>query len=599
MVPVYYTARCIAWVTRNRILIRGSHPLAQTIADILSPDTYEKIQRFSRIPAGMAVNAGTTSSFSSAPKREEVPMPKNSTQYHYETEGDGPDGTKIFRLSDGTRIVTSPLNDIKRSRCGGIDVHKNILMAAACITDKDSLAATFYVKKFSTANEDIRKMSQWFSNYGVADVCMESTGKYWIPVFDILEQKKLAPTLTHPKYVKPVRGKKTDFQDAMNIANLFRLDAVRASFIPPSDIRDLRELCRYRLKLTYMRTAEKNRYQNSMTISKVRLDSVFKDPFGKSASSIMSYLISTPKEEVDDNTILSFVDKHTKASPQEILDSIHGYEFIGVQRDKLEIIGEHLDEINKHIDEVDEKLEYYRQKYKDIIRRLVAMPGISMESALYILGEIGTDMSVWRDDKALSSWSGLSTACNESARKKKTTKIGKGGHYLKPLLVQCALAAIKSTKKQPYFYLKYNTIKKRRGHKKAIIAIARKMLVAIYHMIKEGKEFQPIDYEQVVTRKHSKELNSKKVIEFLREQGVDDETIRKVEEQCSQAVSENTDAEPTADNKNKKNTQQKKQSKSGTETTPTEQKPAKRRGRPPKSRQTKDQPLDQPVDATA
>ena len=523
-----------------------------------------------------------------------MPVFKNGKQQSFNVEGTFPDGTTIVKMTDGTRVVTSASNNIKRPLCGGIDVHKNILMAAACVTDKDSLSATFYVKEFSSTNDDIRKMADWFAGYGIVDVCMESTGKYWIPVFDILEQKGLKPVLTHPKYVKQVKGNKTDFRDAMNIANLFRMDVVVASFIPPSDIRDLRELCRYRLKLTYMRTAEKNRYQNSMTVSRLRIDSVFKDPFGKSASSIMSYLLLTPGDEVDDSKILSFVDARTKASPQEILDSIHGYEFLGVQRDKLEIISGHLDEINEHIAAIDEKLGYYRQKYAGIIQRLVAIPGISMESALYILGEIGADMSVWRDDKALASWAGLSPACNESARKKKSTKIGNGGHYIKPLLVQCALAAIKSTKKQPYFYSKYNSIQKRRGHKKAIIAIARKMLVAIYHMIKDGKEFQPIDYEQVVTPKPFNELNPQKVIEFLREQGVDADTIRLVEKQCAHDTANQKGASSAAVNKEQK----KKQPKANTEGTATEQKPAKRRGRPPKSPQTT-RPLDQSADATA
>lgn len=309
----------------------------------------------------------------------------------------------------------------------------------------------------------------------------------------------------------------------------------------------------------------------------------------------MSYLLHTPDNEVDDDKILSFVDAHTKASPKEILDSIHGYEFIGVQRDKLDIIGAHIDEINRHIHEIDEKLSYYRQKHAGIIQRLTAIPGISVGSALYILGEIGTDMSVWRDDRAISSWAGLSPSCNESARKKKSTRVGNGGHYLKPLLVQCALAAIKSTKKHPYFYHKYSTIQRRRGHKKAIIAIARKMLVSIYHMIKEGKEFQPIDYEQVVTREHSKELNPQKVIEFLREQGVDADTIRMVEKQCSRADSGKLAAISPSDGESQK----KKQPNPDTESTPTEQKPAKRRGRPPKSRQTKVQSPNQPADATA
>lgn len=186
-------------------------------------------------------------------------------------------------LDDGTRVVTSPVTDIKRPVCAGIDVHKSVLMAAICVTNKETLSAVFYVRQFTSANSDIRRMAEWFASYGVVDVCMESTGKYWIPVYDILEQNGLKPILTHPKYVKQAKGRKTGFRDAIHIANLFRMDLVVASFIPPADIRDLRELCRYRLKLTYIRTSEKNRFQNSMTISKIRLDSVFTDPFGKSA----------------------------------------------------------------------------------------------------------------------------------------------------------------------------------------------------------------------------------------------------------------------------------------------------------------------------
>lgn len=506
------------------------------------------------------------------------------------------DALKKLTLDDGTRVVSSPQTDIKRPICAGIDVHKSILMAAVCITDKETLKAIFYVRQFTTANSDIRRMAEWLLGYGVQDVCMESTGKYWIPVYDILEQNGLQPTLTHPKYVKQAKGHKTDFRDAIHIANLFRMDLVVASFIPPADIRDLRELCRYRLKLTYIRTSEKNRFQNSMTISKIRLDSVFTDPFGKSASDIMSYLIFTDPEKINDNEILSLVRKGCKASPEEILDSIHGYEFLGVQRDKLQIISLHLEDINKCIAIIDQKLQYFRLKYNKIIRHLTTMVGVSVESALYILGEIGADMSVWRDSASLSSWAGLSPANNASAHKIKSTKIGKGGHYLKPLLVQCALAAVKSTKKHPYFYNKYNSLKKRRGHKKAIIAIARKMLVSIYHMIKEDKDFQPIDYDKVVNRKQStKELNLKNIIEFLGERGVDADTIRIVEKQCSQETAGQKAATADTDKKGHK----KKQPKTNTETAAKEQKTAKRRGGPRKSRQTKAQPLDQLTVTTA
>lgn len=448
---------------------------------------------------------------------------------------------KNLVMEDGTRVVTSVDSDIKRPICAGIDVHKQILMAAVCKTDAKTLQANFYVKKFRSTNSDIRNMAEWLKSYGVQDVCMESTGKYWIPVFDILEQVGLKPILTHPKYVKQAKGHKTDFRDAIHIASLFRMDLVMSSFIPPAEIRDLRELCRYRLKLTYVRTAEKNRFQNSMTVSKVRLDSVFTDPFGKSASSIMKYLIRTNPEDVSDEKILSLVHGRTKASDEDILDSIHGYEFLGVQREKLRIINLHLQSINECIAEVDKKLEYFRVKYDPIIRHLVTMVGMTELSALYILGEIGTDMSVWRDDASLACWAGLSPANNSSAGKKKSTRTGNGGHYLKPLLIQCALAAIKSTKKDPYFRYKYETLKKRRGHKRAIIAIARKMLVAIYHMIRDDTDFQPVDHDKLIqNKKKTKELNINKIIDFLKEQGTDDSTIQLIKEQISDKKTDDT-----------------------------------------------------------
>lgn len=486
------------------------------------------------------------SSYSSNPviyeRRLCMAASKNKTRRkHIRTEGTyTAKDIKSLTLDDGTRVVTSSDTDIKRPVCASIDVHKEILMAAVCLTDPETLGAVFYVRQFTSANSDIRRMSEWFTSYGVQDVCMESTGKYWIPVYDILEHQGLKPVLTHPKYVKQARGRKTDFRDAVHMASLFRMDLVVPSFIPPADIRDLRELCRYRLKLTYMRTSEKNRYQNSMTVSKIRLDSVFSDPFGKSASSIMSYLIETEPDQVSDRDILRLVNRCVKASGEDILESIHGYEFIGVQRDKLKIIQIHLDDLNKCISLIDEKLAYYRQKYAAVISHLVTMIGITADSALYVLGEIGTDMSVWRDSASLASWAGLSPANNESANKKKSTKIGNGGHYLKPLLVQCALAAVKSTKKDPYFYYKYQALKKRRGHKKAIIAIARKMLVAIYHMIRDDADFLPADYEETVTRntKTDKGLNLTSIIEFLGEHGANAETLRLIKAQCSEGRKE-------------------------------------------------------------
>ncbi len=403
----------------------------------------------------------------------------NSNQRKHLKSGGSYSSEELWSLTleDGTRVVHSADGDIKRPVCAAIDVHKEILMAAVCKTDTETLRATFYVRKFTTMNSDIRDMAIWLKEHGVQDACMESTGKYWIPVFNIMEQNGIKPTLTHPKYVKQAKGQKTDFRDAVHMASMFRMDLVVASYIPPAEIRDIRELCRYRLKLTYMRTSGKNRFQNSMTVSKVRLDSVFSDPFGKSASAIMEYLIFTEPDEVSDDEILGLICRrgNVKASDENILDSIHGYEFIGVQRDKLQIISLHLSQIEECIGLIDKKLEYYRQKYAGIISHLTTMVGITPESALYVPGEIGTDMSVWRDDTSLACWAGLSPANNASAGKKKSTKVGNGGHYLKPLLVQCALAAVKSTKKD------------RKNQIRISLAFIRTMLLLTDRHMKNGK----------------------------------------------------------------------------------------------------------------
>ena len=181
--------------------------------------------------------------------------------------------------------------EVIRPKCAGLDVHKKSVVAAVCTSDPVTLTASYKTKVFNTTNSDIAALRDWLLAQDCRDVCMESTGKYWIPIFNILEPH-MHVVLTHPKYVKAIKGKKTDKRDAKWIADLFRFDIVKASFIPPADIRALRELSRYRLKLSYMRTAEKNRYQNSMTISRIRIDCVLTDPFCLSATRIMDYLLS-------------------------------------------------------------------------------------------------------------------------------------------------------------------------------------------------------------------------------------------------------------------------------------------------------------------
>lgn len=265
--------------------------------------------------------------------------------------------------------------------CCGLDVHKKVIVETIVTTNKDGIPQ-YKQHSFSTSNSDLQKFHDWLIQNNCKHVCMESTSKYWIPIFNVLEQD-IDVCLTHPKYIKVIKGKKTDKKDLKWIADLYRLNLVRCSFIPPKTFRQLREIARYRFKLICTKSSEKNRMQNCMTVSNIAIANVLSDPFGKT----------------------------------------------------------------------------------------------------------GTDF----------------------------------GFYLKPFMVQCTLAAIRS-KKDPYFAIKYSRIKKRRGHKKAIVAIARMMMVCIFHIISGVKPFHPVDYEEI-TVQHMRpvkvELNDQTVFAYLQAKGYD------------------------------------------------------------------------------
>lgn len=181
--------------------------------------------------------------------------------------------------------------------CCGLDVHKNVIVATIVSTDSSGMSE-YNQKSFSTINSDILKFHNWLIENNCYHVCMESTGKYWIPIFNYLEVD-IDVCLTHPKYVKAIKGKKTDKKDSKWIADLYKFDLVRCSFIPPKDFRQLRELARYRFKLVCMKSSEKNRIQNCMTVSNVGIASVLSDPFGKTATEIMSYLLEHTSESME------------------------------------------------------------------------------------------------------------------------------------------------------------------------------------------------------------------------------------------------------------------------------------------------------------
>ena len=406
---------------------------------------------------------------------------------------------------------------IVRPICCGADIHKDLIVATIAATNQDGI--TEYIQSsFSSQNFDLVRLKAWLIEHHCFEIAMESTGKYWIPVFNVLEGE-IKVFVVHPKYTKAIKGKKTDKKDSKWIADLFKHDLLKFSFIPPKEIRELRELSRYRIKLIAMRSSERNRYQNSMTISNIGLASILSDPFGKSSRAVMKEVIRS--SSVTEEKISKLLERNARKKVKEVLQSLDGSHIESDQRLKMNIASQHMDQIDSHVKRLETEMAIRCIPYATLINLLLDIPGISYLSAMTIIAEIGTDMSVFETSKQLSCWAGLAPANNESASKKKSVRISKAGSYLKPLLVQCALAAINS-KSNPYYRIKYNRIKKRRGHKKAIIAIARMILVNIYHILSTGEVYSPCDMEQIINPKPVKKVMTiQNAIEFLQSQGFD------------------------------------------------------------------------------
>ena len=381
--------------------------------------------------------------------------------------------------------------------CCGVDVHKSFLVATI-IKTSSGIEPSYQKRRFSTFNNSILEFKKWLLENECLYVCMESTGKYWIPVFNILEDE-INVTIANPKWVKSVKGNKDDTKDSKWIGDLFRLGLVRGSYIPCKKIRILREFTRYRYKLVSCRSSEKNRYQNALTVCNVALDSVVSDIFGKSSTSIIDYLLEQSGTSIDHEVIASKLLKRLKAKEDAVIESIEGYQMTDSQKYRMHLVRAHMDYITAAINDVDSEIESLIASdpdYENAVELLCTIPGVKYDSAITIISEIGIDMSQFCSSKRLCCWAGLTPGSNESAGKKKSVRITRAGVYLKPALVQCAHAAVKSDK-SPYYKKKYESLVKRRGKKRAIIAIARMILTAIFQMLTTGETWNPCDLYKI------------------------------------------------------------------------------------------------------
>ena len=299
---------------------------------------------------------------------------------------------------------------IVRPICCGMDIHKDLIVATIGITDTKTRITEYIQECFSTLNPDLLKLKTWLKEYNCFDACMESTGKYWIPIFNVLEDE-INVYLTHPKYVKAIKGKKTDKKDSKWICDLFKHDLIRFSYIPCKEIRELREIARYRYKLVCMRSSERNRYQNCMTESNIGLASVVSDPFGKTASKIMKEVLSS--DTIDDDKIRKLIHKNCKKADL-ILDSLHGYKIESDQRFKMETAQSHMEELNKHIEACETEMVKRAYPMSDQFIHISHMTGISLFSSIIIISEIGVDMTKFESSKQLACWAGLAPADRKS-----------------------------------------------------------------------------------------------------------------------------------------------------------------------------------------
>ena len=370
----------------------------------------------------------------------------------------------------------------------GVDVHKSFIVAVIC--DSTGQTTKYSKKRFSTFNNSLIEFRNWLIENDCQNVCMESTGKYYIPVYNALEGYISNVVVANPKWVAVIKGEKDDNKDAKWIADLFKLGIVRSSFIPEKVFRNLRELTRYIYKLTCMKSSEKNRFINALTVGNCKLDMVFTDVFGKSSQSIIDIIMN--KENFSDEDIIGCLRKNCKSSQEDILSSVNGITFTFEQKLRIKFIKDHIEYLTNQINNLRELVNNLVTPYENYINLLMTIPGVDRNSAITILSEIGNDMSQFSSHYRLVSWAGLAPGCNESAGKKKSVKISRAGVYLKPCLVEVAQAAVKD-KTNTYYANKFDIISKRRGKKRATIAIARKILVAIYHMFSTGEVWNPKD----------------------------------------------------------------------------------------------------------
>jgi transposase len=357
----------------------------------------------------------------------------------------------------------------------GLDVHQATVVACLLIVLKNGQVQK-QVRTFGTTTRELMGLREWLLSGGCTHVAMESTGVYWKPIYAILEGA-FEIIVANAQHVKKVPGRKTDVKDAEWIADLLCHGLLRPSFVPPSPIRELRDLTRYRRKLVESRTAERNRLLKLLETANIKLASVATDVFGVSGL-LMLHALVEGKATAQEMAELAKKQLRKKIPELELalegkVEEHHRF-LLRVQLRRLQAVEEDLGILEQRIQE---KLKPYAAQFT----LLQEIPGIDETLAAAIIAELGVDMGVFENVSQLSSWAGVCPGNNESAGKRRSSRIPKGNVYLKTALVEAANSAAKA--KGTYLRDKFYRLKARRGYKRAAVAVGHKILVAIYHML--------------------------------------------------------------------------------------------------------------------
>jgi transposase len=387
--------------------------------------------------------------------------------------------------------------EVLHAHCAGLDVHKDTVVA--CARHVVDGAVKREVRSFKTTTKELMALSAWLSVEGCTHIVMEATGVYWKPVWHILADGEFELVLANAAHVKNVPGRKTDVNDATWLADLLAHGLVRASFVPDEPTQEMRNLLRTRKQFTRERSSHVQRIQKTLEDANIKLDSVITDVMGLSGRRMIEALIAG---ETNPAALAALAHRRIKATPAELEAALRG-RVTDHHRFMLGLLLQHIDAIDAAITQIDQEVDGKVEPFRTAIEILSTIPGVHELSAAVIVAEIGIDMARFPTEAHLISWSGLCPKNDESAGKRRSTRMRKGAPWLKTTLIQCAWAAAR--KKDSYLQAQFHRLRARRGAKKAIGAVAASILTAAYHMLKTGTLYHdlgPDHFDKRATAKH-------------------------------------------------------------------------------------------------